>query len=86
MYRIELSQSAAKELSKVFRSDRTLYQRFLHAFETLSRDPSLGKPLHGKLQGLRSYRMGNYRILYEVRHSHLMIVVVELGHRREIYR
>ncbi len=86
MYKIELGRTAEKELEKVFRSDRSLYERFLRAFQVIGFDPSQGKPLQGQLRGLLSYRLGSYRILYEVRHKQLLIVVVDLGHRREIYQ
>ena len=85
MYRIDLTRPAEKALEGVFRSDRTLYERFLKAFGAIARDPSQGKPLHGKLRGLSSYRMGSYRILYEVNHDRLVVVVIDLGHRKEIY-
>jgi mRNA interferase RelE/StbE len=86
VYSIELSRTAAKELERVFRSDRVLYQRFIAALDTIARDPGQGKLLHGKLQGLRSYRMGTYRILYETYHQQLLVIVIDLGHRKEIYR
>ena len=84
-YRVALSRQAGKDLEKVFRADRKLYQRFLGAFEAIASDPSQGKPLHGDLRGLMSYRFGSYRVLYEIRHKQLLVVVVDLGHRREIY-
>lgn len=86
MYKVELSRQAGKDLEKIFRSDRTLYQRFLNAFAAIAQDPAQGKPLHGDLRGLMSYRMGSYQILYEIRHRQLLVVVVDLGHRRDIYR
>jgi len=73
------------DLEKVFRSDRKLYQRFLNAFQAISQDPTQGKPLHGELKGLSSYRMGSYRILYEVHHGRLVVVIVDLGHRKDVY-
>lgn len=84
-YKVELSRQAGKDLEKIFRSDRKLYQRFLNAFKDIALDPSQGKPLHGDLRGLLSYRFGSYRVLYEVRHRQLLVIVVDLGHRREIY-
>ena len=86
MYSIELSRQAAKDLEKVYRSDKKLYQRFINALQAIASDPLEGKPLHGELKGLRSYRLGSYRILYEVRHGELLVVVIDLGHRREIYQ
>jgi len=86
VYRTELSRQASKDLEKIFRSDRKLYQRFINAFQTIAQNPLEGKLLLGELKGLRSYRLGSYRIIYEVRHRELLIVVIDLGHRREIYK
>lgn len=86
MYKVELSRQAGKDLERIFRSDRKLYQRFLNAFQAISKDPAQGKPLHGELKGLWSYRLGSYRILYEVRRGKLLVIIIDLGHRREIYK
>lgn len=86
MHRIELSRSAEKELEKVYFSDKKLYQRFLNSFQAIAKNPAgEGKPLLGELKGLRSYRFGSYRVLYEVRRGELRVVVIDLGHRRLIY-
>jgi mRNA interferase RelE/StbE len=86
VYKVELSRQAEKDLEKVFRSDKKLYQRFVNALRTIARNPmEEGKPLHGELKGLRSHRFGSYRILYEVRRGELLVLVIDLGHRREIY-
>lgn len=86
MYKIELSQQAGKDLEKIYRSDRSLYQRLLGAFEYISNNPDHGKPLHGKLRGLLSYRMGSYRILYQIHHGRLLVIIVDIGHRKDIYK
>lgn len=86
MYKVELTRQAEKELEGVFRSDRSLYERFLKAFHTIAQDPAQGKPLHGPLRGLSSYRLGSYRILYERYHSRLVVVIIDLGHRKGIYK
>ncbi len=87
VYSVELSRSAERELERIFEADGRLYRRFIAAFETIARDPlAEGKPLHGELKGLRSHRFGSYRVLYEMRRCELLVVVIDLGHRREIYR
>ena len=86
MYKVELGRQAGKDLEKIFRSDKKLYQRFLNAFRVIAQNPTDGKPLQGELKGLRSYRLGSYRILYEVRYGELLVVVIDLGHRRAIYK
>ena len=86
MYKVELSRQAAKDLEAVSRSDRKLYSRFLNALQAIAENPLEGKPLHGELKGLRSYRLGSYRNLYEIHHGQLRVIAIDLGHRREIYK
>ena len=82
-----MSRQAEKDLEKVFRSDKKLYQRFINALQAISRKPTEeSKPLHGELKGLRSHRFGSYRVLYEARHGELLVIVIDLGPRREIYK
>ena len=86
MYRVEFVREAEKQLEKIYRADRRLYERFLTVFEDLRKDPSLGKPLKHDLKGLHSYRLGSYRIVYQIHQSQLLVVIIDLGHRKEIYR
>ena len=86
MYKIELSKPAEKILTKIYKSDKNLYHNFINAFDDISKDPLQGKLLHGKLKGLSSYRIGNYRIIYEIYHHKLLIIVLDLGHRKDIYK
>ncbi len=57
----------------------------LEAIRLLAEDPLRGKRLHGELKGVFSYRTGDYRILYEVHQRQLRVLVLALGHRRDIY-
>ena len=86
MYKIEFAASAAKELEKVYRADRTLYSRLIAAIEPLRIDPFIGKRLKGRLAGDFSLRVGDYRIIYTVHRHVLLVYIIDLGHRREIYR
>lgn len=53
----------------------------------LAIDPiNLGKVLSGKLRGLHCYRVGDYRVIYELQKQKLVIIVVKVGHRREVYK
>ena len=50
-------------------------------------DPrSLGKPLHASLENYWSYRVGDYRLICEIKDQKLVVLVVEIGHRSDIYR
>lgn len=60
-------------------------RRAQKALERLAGDPRLGKPLRGELTPFWSYRVGDYRIVYEIRGSELVVLVLLVGHRREVY-
>ena len=45
-----------------------------------------GKPLKAELAGLWRYRVGSYRIICQIRNQELLVLVVSVGHRKEIYR
>jgi len=82
-YRIVIKKSAAKEIEKVQKKDRV---RIVEKIRSLSRDP---RPNGSKkLSGQEKYRIrqGNYRILYQVIDDELVINVVKVRHRRDIYK
>jgi mRNA interferase RelE/StbE len=60
--------------------------RLQAALEAIAGDPLAGKPLHGEFAGLRSFRFGHYRIVYEFRPKEARLIVLRIGHRREAYR
>lgn len=60
-------------------------KRARRGLERLAEDPRAGKPLHGELAPFWSYRVGDYRVVYEIRDEEIAVLVVMLGHRREIY-
>ena len=82
-YRIEVRPAAARALKRIHPSDR---KRVQGAIVLLGRDPrpTGAKSLRGR-DG-RRVRVGDYRIIYTGRDGVLLVVVVDLGHRREIYR
>jgi mRNA interferase RelE/StbE len=52
----------------------------------LVKDPlNLGKPLGGRLSGLYRYRIGDYRVIYQVIRDEIIIDVVRIGHRKDVY-
>ncbi|MFZ5800957.1 MAG: type II toxin-antitoxin system RelE family toxin [Candidatus Omnitrophota bacterium] len=86
MYKIEFSDTAAKELNRIYDSDRSLYARLTAAADSLKLNPYQGKRLKGKLAGDFSLRVGSYRIIYTIHKDTLIVYIIDLGHRREIYR
>jgi mRNA interferase RelE/StbE len=83
MYRIEFRPAALKALLATHPVDA---RRIRAAVELLGRDPwpRAARPLRGR-PGLR-VRVGDYRIIYTVDRGVLLIVVIAIGHRSDIYR
>ena len=82
-YAIRIKASAAKELKRVVKPDRT---RIVAAIDRLAENPFLGNVLKGDMRGLRRLRVGDYRVIYEVREAVLVVLVVRVAHRRDVYR
>lgn len=82
-YSIKIKSSAAKALGKIATPERA---RLIEAIDRLAHEPSAGAALKGEFGGLRRLRVGRYRIIYEAIHQELTILVVRIGHRREVYR
>lgn len=82
-YSLKIKKSAAKVLQKIDRPDRL---RLIEAIDLLPKSPYAGGVLKGELAGLRRLRVGSYRIIYEVIEGELVILVIRVGHRREVYR
>jgi mRNA interferase RelE/StbE len=82
-YSVSIKQSAAKALAKVEREDRL---RIIDAIDQLATNPAAGGVLKGEYAGLRRIRVGNYRVVYEVQDQRLLVLVIRIGHRREVYR
>ena len=85
-YKLELSNQAERVIRRMAEREPALYQRVAGALDDLRRDPHQGKPLKGELRGRYSYRVGSYRIVYLVRRQELLVLVIDIGHRRDIYR
>ena len=82
-YSLEFKRSVAKDLEGVPKRD---LERILERIDRLRDDPR--PPGSVKLSGQECYRVrqGNYRIVYEIIDDRLVVVVVAVGHRRDVYR
>jgi mRNA interferase RelE/StbE len=87
-WRIDLTATAVKQLSKLDKADARRITAFLRQRIGVVDDPrSLGKPLTGPQLGeFWRYRVGNYRIICDIQDSALVVLVIEIGNRRDIYR
>ncbi len=81
-YEVLLSESAEKFLKKCYKS---IKDRILDKIENLADNPRLGKPLTANLAGLWSLRIGDYRAIYRIKDGKLIVMIIQIGHRRNIY-
>ena len=87
-WQIEFDPSAAKELAKLDKPVARRIVQFLRERVAPLKDPrSLGEALRGDALGsFWKYRLGDYRVVAEIIDRRVVIIVVRIGHRREVVR
>jgi mRNA interferase RelE/StbE len=84
VFKLEYKNSVKKELRKLAQMDR---MTIVHKIELLKQEP---KPEgSAKLKGSRDLfriRHGDYRVIYQIQNDILVIIIIRIGHRREIYK
>jgi mRNA interferase RelE/StbE len=87
VWTIDYTQTARKELKKL---DKPVARRILDFMDgrvAKLEDPrTLGKALSGPLGTLWRYRIGDHRLICEIQHQAVTVLVIRIGHRREVYR
>lgn len=83
-YRIELTPSATKDLKKLDRPEQRRLQAAIELLAETPRPPAAKKLVNSG--GAWRVRTGSYRIIYEIHDDLVLVLVLRLGHRREIYR
>lgn len=86
--KIELSVEAERELGKLDPQHSRRIVKFLQDRVAKLDDPrSIGEALHGSRLGeFWKYRVGDYRLICKIEDERLVVLVLRVGHRREIYR
>ncbi|MFH2108074.1 MAG: type II toxin-antitoxin system RelE/ParE family toxin [Chrysiogenia bacterium] len=79
---VRISDKALQFLKKLDRPDRIKINK---AIEKIRRDPLSGKPLTG-VKELRKVRAGNFRVIYAFRKTELLVLVVKIGQRQDVYK
>lgn len=86
-WQIELTGEARKQLGKVGHTEAKRIRDYLRQRIAPLDDPrQLGKALKGPLTELWRYRVGDYRLICELRDDALVVLVVRIGHRKAVYR
>ena len=82
---IEYTETARKQFKKL---DKTMQKRILDYMDEvalLENPRSRGKALVENMRGLWCYRVGDYRVICEIQESSIIISVLKIGHRKNIY-
>jgi mRNA interferase RelE/StbE len=84
---IEISRTAAKQIQKLDRKAQEAIVRFLRERVQSAEDPrQWGKPLRGEKRGLWRYRVGDYRLICDIQDEKITVLVLAVGHRKDVYR
>jgi mRNA interferase RelE/StbE len=86
-WRIELTRTAEKQITKLASKAQSSILDFLRQRLKGAADPrQWGKALQGEKRGLWRYRVGDYRLICDIQDERITILVLELGHRKDVYR
>lgn len=82
MYNIIFQKRALNFFKKL---DFSIQERIAKKIGELKDNPRIGIPLVGNLTGLWKLRIGDYRVIYQIRNEELVVLVLDIGHRQNIY-
>ena len=87
-WKVELDRGAVRDLDKLDRQTARRILAFLHERGARLDDPrTIGEALKGSDLGeFWKYRVGDYRVISSIEHEVLRVLVIRIGHRREVYR
>lgn len=85
MYEVKITPTALRHLDRL--PDKVRDAALATIFGPIAENPArAGKPLEDELEGLRSARRGDYRIVYEILESQAVVTIHRIQHRRHVYR
>lgn len=86
-WKIEVTRTAEKQIAKLDKPVQRRILRFLNERIAPAKDPrQLGKALVGEKAQLWRYRVGDYRLICDIQGKLVLVIVLDVGHRKEIYR
>jgi mRNA interferase RelE/StbE len=86
-WKIEISRTAEKQIQNLDRKAQQSIIRFLRQRIEPAGDPrQWGKALHGEKRGLWRYRVGDYRLICDIQDERVIVLVLAVGHRKDVYR
>jgi mRNA interferase RelE/StbE len=86
-WRIEITRTAEKQIKKLDRTAQNSIVIFLRKRLESASDPrQWGKALKGEKRGLWRYRVGDYRLICDIQDKKITILILDVGHRKDVYR
>jgi len=86
IWRVEFDRDAARDLRKLGAEAERAILRYLRQRIATAEDPRrFGRALTGDLKGLWRYRVGDYRMVAAIEDDRFVVLIVTVGHRREVY-
>jgi len=84
VFEVRFKKSVRKDLQKLSKSRQK--QVLDDIQRNLAKDPYKGKALSGEFKGLYRWRTGNIRVIYEIQNKQLIVLVLKVGQRKNVYR
>ncbi|HAH52324.1 MAG TPA: type II toxin-antitoxin system mRNA interferase toxin, RelE/StbE family [Balneola sp.] len=86
IWKVEFDDRARKELRKLDKQTQDRILKWLRTNLATEEDPRrTGKSLKGRMKGLWRYRVGDYRIVSQIQDEQILILIIRIGHRRDVY-
>ena len=86
-WRIEITRTATKQITKLDRPGQKAILKFLRERLSTTKNPrQWGTTLQGEKRGLWRYRVGDYRLICDIQDEKVVVLVLEVGHRKDVYR
>ncbi len=86
-YKLLISDDVSKKIKKMDKHLALMLTREMKAkLDGLENPRSIGKALVGQYKGLWRYRIGTYRVICDIRDDELIVLAIDVGHRKNIYK
>jgi mRNA interferase RelE/StbE len=83
VYQVLLTKKAERSLAK---APVAVREKIIRSLTLLETDPFVGKPLKAEFEGLWTLRAWPFRIIYEIKKGKLIVLVLVIAHRKDVYR
>ena len=86
LWNVNFSEKADKQLLSLDKPVRERIRKYVKDLAKLSNPRLRGEPLAGNLSDFWKYRIGNYRLICRIHDEKMLVLVVKIGHRSEVYK